>query len=236
MSLVKRLVGSHAFQKTVGIMAAEYLRLVWSTTWFVVEPAGFVEHAEFDFPVIVGIWHGQHYLLPFMRGERAFKVLVSRHRDGEINAIAAEHLGIGTIRGSGDHGVEFARKGGVAAFRQIVATLAQGCSVTLTADVPKVTRIAGPGIVRLAALSGRPIYLVAIATRNRVTLDNWDRTEINLPFGRGGIVGRGPFRVAADSDGDALETARRTIETELAGATVRAHELADRTHGGAARV
>jgi lysophospholipid acyltransferase (LPLAT)-like uncharacterized protein len=232
MSLVKRLVGSRAFQKTVGIMAAEYLRLVWSTTGFVVEPEGFVEHAEFDFPVIVGIWHGQHYLLPFMRGERAFKVLVSRHRDGEINAIAAEHLGIGAIRGSGDHGVEFARKGGVGAFRQMLAALAQGCSVTLTADVPKVARFAGRGIVRLAAVSGRPIYLVAIATRNRVTLDNWDRTEINLPFGRGGIVGRGPFRIAADADADALETARRTIETELNVATARAHQLADRRRGG----
>jgi lysophospholipid acyltransferase (LPLAT)-like uncharacterized protein len=232
MSLVKRLVGSRAFQKTVGIMAAEYLRLVWSTTGFVVEPEGFVEHAEFDFPVIVGIWHGQHYLLPFMRGERAFKVLISRHRDGEINAIAAEHLGIGAIRGSGDHGVEFARKGGVGAFRQMLAALAQGCSVTLTADVPKVARIAGRGIVRLAAVSGRPIYLVAIATRNHVMLDNWDRTEVNLPFGRGGIVGRGPFRIAADADTDALETARRTIETELNVATARAHQLADRRRGG----
>jgi lysophospholipid acyltransferase (LPLAT)-like uncharacterized protein len=217
-------------------MAAEYLRLVWTTTGFVVEPEGIVEQARSDFPVIIGIWHGQHYLLPFMRGDLAFKVLISRHRDGEINAIAAEHLGIGAIRGSGDHGVEFARKGGVSAFRQMLATLAQGVSVTLTADVPKVSRVAGPGIVRLAALSGRPIYLVAIATRNRITLDNWDRTEINLPFGRGGIVGRGPFRVAADADAEALARARQTIQDALDGATLRAHELADRPRGGLARV
>jgi lysophospholipid acyltransferase (LPLAT)-like uncharacterized protein len=217
-------------------MAAEYLRLVWTTTGFVVEPEGIVEQARSDFPVIVGVWHGQHYLLPFMRGDLAFKVLISRHRDGEINAIAAEHLGIGAIRGSGDHGVEFARKGGVSAFRQMLATLAQGVSVTLTADVPKVSRVAGPGIVRLAALSGRPIYLVAIATHNRVTLGNWDRTEINLPFGRGGIVGRGPFRVAPDADADALESARQIIQGALDGATLRAHELADRPRGGLARV
>ena len=236
MSLVKRLVGSRPFQRTVGVMAAEYLRLVWMTTRFTVEPEGFVERAQPDFPVIVGVWHGQHYLLPFMRGEHVFKVLVSRHRDGEINAIAAEHLGIGTIRGSGDHGTEFARKGGVSAFRQILAALAQGCSVTLTADVPKVTRVAGRGIVRLAAISGRPIYLVAITTRNRITLDNWDRTEINLPFGRGGIVGRGPFRVAPDADADALESARQTIQGALDGATLRAHQLADRPRGGVARV
>jgi lysophospholipid acyltransferase (LPLAT)-like uncharacterized protein len=234
--LVKRLVGSRPFQRAVGVMAAEYLRLVWTTTGFLVEPEGIVEQARADFPVIVGVWHGQHYLLPFMRGDLAFKVLISRHRDGEINAIAAEHLGIGAIRGSGDHGVEFARKGGVGAFRQMLATLAQGISVTLTADVPKVSRAAGPGIVRLAALSGRPIYLVAIATRNRVTLDNWDRTEINLPFGRGGIVGRGPFRVAHDADADALENARQTIQSALDGATLRAHELADQPRGGLARV
>ncbi len=233
MTLVKRVVGSRPFQKAVGVMAAEYLRLVWMTTRFRQEPEGFVE--QVDFPAIVGVWHGQHYLVPFMRGEHVFKTLVSRHRDGEINAIAAEHLGIGTIRGSGDHGPEFARKGAVSAFRRILAALAQGSSVTLTADVPKVSRVAGPGIVRLAAVSGRPIYLVAIATRNRVTLDNWDRTEINVPFGRGGIVGRGPFRVAADADDDALETARRTIETELDAATARAHELADRPRAGIAR-
>jgi lysophospholipid acyltransferase (LPLAT)-like uncharacterized protein len=85
-------------------------------------------------------------------------------------------------------------------------------------------------------VSGRPIYLVAIATRNRITLDNWDRSEISLPFGRGGIVGRGPFRVAADADDDALEAARHTIESELADATARAHELADRPRGSDARV
>ena len=232
----RRVAQSPAVQKAIGFLAAEFLRLVWWTNRLVLEPADFYEAVEPDLPVIVGMWHGQHYLVPFMREGLPFKVLISRHRDGEINAIAAEHLGIGTIRGSGDHGVEFARKGGVGAFRQMLATLADGCSVTLTADVPKVARLAGPGIVRLAAVSGRPIYLVAIATRNRITLDNWDRSEISLPFGRGGIVGRGPFRVAADADDDALEAARHTIESELADATTRAHELADRPRGGDARV
>jgi lysophospholipid acyltransferase (LPLAT)-like uncharacterized protein len=236
MTLVKRLVGSRPFQRAVGVMAAEYLRLVWMTTRFTVEPVGFVEQLGSDVPLIIAVWHGQHFLWPFIRGETRVKVLVSRHRDGEINAIVAEHLGVRTIRGSGGHGGEFARKGAVAAFRQMIAELAQGWTVAMTADVPKVSRVAGRGIARLAAVSGRPIYLVAIATGNRVTLNNWDRTEINLPFGRGGIVGRGPFRVAADADDDALEAVRRTIESELAVATTRAHELADQPRGGEARV
>jgi lysophospholipid acyltransferase (LPLAT)-like uncharacterized protein len=241
MSLVKRLVGSRPFQKTVGIMAAEYLRLVWMTTRFAIEPEGFIERAQSDFPVIIGFWHGQHFLIPFLRQRvqvpQEFKVLISRHRDGEINAIAAEHLGIGAVRGSGAHGgIEFTRKGGVSAFRQMLTVLAEGTSMALTADIPKISRVAGLGILRLAALSGRPIYLIAITTRNRITLDNWDRTEINLPFGRGAIVGRGPFRIAPDADDVALETARRTVESELEAATLQARALAQAPRRGLARV
>jgi lysophospholipid acyltransferase (LPLAT)-like uncharacterized protein len=241
MSLLKRIVGSGPFQRTVGIVGAEYLRLVWMTTRFTMEPEDFVAQAEAELPVIVGVWHGHHFLLPFLRRYLRrpcdVRVLVSRHRDAEINAIAAEHLGVGTIRGSGAHGgPEFTRKGGVGAFRQMLATLQQGTTVALTADIPKISRIAGEGIVRLAALSGRPIYLVAITTRNCIVLDNWDRTEISLPFGRGGIAGRGPFRIAADADAAALESARQMVERELDAATLRARELAGAAHRGLARV
>jgi lysophospholipid acyltransferase (LPLAT)-like uncharacterized protein len=235
MSLVKGLVGSRPFQRAVGVMAAEYLRLVWKTTRFVVEPEGIYQRGEAEVPVIFGMWHGQHFLLPFLRGSSAAKVLISRHRDGAINAIAAERLGIETIRGSGAHGREFLRKGALGAFREMVEALAQGYSMALTADVPKIARVAGLGIVRLAAASGRPIYLVALATKNRITLNNWDHTVINLPFGRGAIVGRGPYRIAADADPAALEAARRTLEADLNAATVRAYELADRPRRDRAR-
>jgi lysophospholipid acyltransferase (LPLAT)-like uncharacterized protein len=227
MSLKQRVVSSRPFQKAVGIMAAEYLRLVWSTTRFVVEPEGIYERGNAEVPIILGMWHGQHFLLPFVRGNNPAKVLVSRHRDGAINAIAAERLGIGTIRGSGAHGREFLRKGALGAFRDMVEALAQGYSMALTADVPKIARVAGLGIVRLAATSGRPIYLVAVATRNRITLRNWDRTVINLPFGRGAIVASGPHRVPTDADTAAFERARKDIETGLNAVTARAYELAD---------
>ncbi|HEY6254958.1 MAG TPA: lysophospholipid acyltransferase family protein [Xanthobacteraceae bacterium] len=234
MSLVKRLVGSRPFQRAIGVMAAEYLRLVWTTTSFTEEPEGSVNRAKSDFPIIVGMWHGQHFLFPFLRGELPVKVLISRHRDGEINAIAAERLGVGTIRGSGSHGGGSAHKDGVGAFYGMAGALTQGCSVALTADVPKVARRAGPGIVRLAAVSGRPIYVAAIATRNHIMLDNWDHTEINLPFGRGGITARGPMRVAANADEHALEAARQAVEAELNLANARARELAQARRGGGA--
>ena len=174
MSWVKRLVALRPFQMTAGIVAAEYLRLVWKTTRFVVEPEGIYEQFERDAPVIIAMWHGQHFLIPFIRrAEDRAKVLVSRHRDGEINALAAERLGVGAIRGSGHHGGGFIGKGGVSAFKEMLGALHEGYNVALTADIPKVARTAGLGIVKLASASGRPIYPIAIATRRRMELTNW---------------------------------------------------------------
>ena len=229
MSFVKRLVGSRPFQKTTGVLAAEYLRLVWKTTRLAIEPEGVYEKVDRDAPVIIAMWHGQHFLAPFIRrAQHRAKVLVSRHRDGEINALAVEWLGIDAIRGSGNHGGGFLGKGGVSAFKEMLSALEAGYNVALTADIPKVARVAGLGVVKLASASGRPIYPIAIATRRRVELNNWDRTAINLPFGRGGGVAGEPICVPADADAAALETARCALEASLNAATARAYALADR--------
>ena len=75
-----------------------------------------------------------------------------------------ERLNIGTIRGSGAHNGEFYRKGGAAAFAEMLKALNEGYNIAMTADVPKVARIAGFGVVKLAQHSGRPIYAVAMAS------------------------------------------------------------------------
>jgi lysophospholipid acyltransferase (LPLAT)-like uncharacterized protein len=107
--------------------------------------------------------------------------------------------------------------------------------VALTADVPKISRVAGPGIVRLARDSGRPIYPVAIASSRRIELNNWDRSVINLPFSRmAGVVGD-PVRVAPDADDAALELARKAVENALNAATARAYAIVDRTEDGQSR-
>src|SRR6185312_14229986 len=181
-------------------------------------------------PAIIAMWHGQHFLMPFLKKDTAdhrAKVLISRHRDGEVNAIAAEKLGIGTIRGSGAHNGEFHRKGGAAAFTEMLDALADGYNVAMTADVPKVARIAGLGVVKLAQHSGRPIYPVAIASSRRKELKNWDRTAINLPFSRIAMVANRPIWVPADPDAATLEEKRREVEDELNLLTRRAYELAD---------
>jgi hypothetical protein len=80
-----------------------------------------------EMPLILTFWHGQHFLTPFVpKPHHKAKVMISRSFDADVNAIAAEALGIGTIRGSGTHRKNFHEKGGVAATRQMIEALVAG--------------------------------------------------------------------------------------------------------------
>jgi lysophospholipid acyltransferase (LPLAT)-like uncharacterized protein len=228
VNLARQFKSRPWFQTAVGVLAAEYLRLVWATSRFTTEPADPYQLYDREQPVILAMWHGQHFMMPFFRRDYSVKVLISRHSDGEINAIAAERLGVGAVRGSGDHGGRFHVKGGVGAFRSMTELLAEGWNMALTADVPKVSRVAGLGIIKLASESGRPIIPVALATSRRVILNSWDRSEVNLPFSRGAMVVGEPIRVPAAADADALEEARAALEGALNVGTERAHAIVDR--------
>lgn len=230
MKLSSRIVRSRAFQIVIGVACAKYLRLVWMTNRVTVAPHDLYEEIKPHFPVIITMWHGQHFMMPFLKRNQPghqTRVLISRHRDGEINAIAAERLGVGTIRGSGDTGGRFDRKGGVSAFKAMIDALKTGYNVALTADVPKISRVAGYGVTKLAAYSGRPIYAVAIASSRRHVLDNWDKSAINLPFGHLVFVADGPIRVPDTNDSAVLEQSRLEIERRLNAATDRAYAIAD---------
>jgi lysophospholipid acyltransferase (LPLAT)-like uncharacterized protein len=209
----------------VGFLVSGFLRLVWRTNRFSFDPPEVYGIVEPQMPAIFAFWHGQHFLTPFIKTKEIHraKVLISRHRDGEFNAIVAERLGIGTIRGSGDHGSAFHRKGGVGAFKEMVRALEQGYNVALTADVPKRSRIAGLGIIMLARESGRPIMPFAMVTSRFLRLKNWDRTTINLPFGRGALVGGEIIMVPPDAGAEAMEELRARLEATLNDATARAY-------------
>jgi lysophospholipid acyltransferase (LPLAT)-like uncharacterized protein len=224
----RRIARSPPVQRFIGRLAAEYLRLVWRTCRLTLEPANLYETFDPQMPTIVEMWHGQHFMVPFLSRRHRVKVLISRHRDGEINAYAAQRLGIEPLRGSGDHSRRFDVKGGVGAFKGMLTALAEGYNMALTADVPKVARVAGLGIVMLGRFSQRPIYPVAVATSRRIVLKNWDRSAINLPFGRIAIVLGEPIRVPADADDAMMEQCRALVEQRLGQVTERAYQIVDR--------
>ena len=223
--LLRNVLRSSWLQRAAGFLAAEFLRLVWLTNRFSFDPPDVYDIVEPQMPAILAFWHGQHFMTPFIKTKESHrgKVLISRHRDGEFNALAVERLGIGTIRGSGDHGSAFSRKGGVGAFKEMMHALAENYNVALTADVPKRSRIAGLGIIMLARESGRPIMPFAMATSRFLRLKNWDRTTINLPFGRGALVGGEIIMVPPDAGAETMEELRARLEATLNDATRRAY-------------
>ncbi|WP_417666684.1 lysophospholipid acyltransferase family protein [Roseibium sp.] len=232
--MLKRFGRHPALLKGVGSFLANYLKFVRRTNRFVVDPPGIYEQIPDQLPVIVAMWHGQHFMAPFIRPDGwAVSVMISRSADGEINAIAAEKLGLGLIRASGSQKAhQISKRGGMRGFIEAMRTLKKGENVALTADVPKgPARVAGPGIVQLARHSGRPIIPVAVATSRSVELNSWDKASINLPFGRGAIAIGDLIHVDPEADDDALEVARQAVEEGLNATTRRAYELVGRSDG-----
>lgn len=227
MKAVLKTVGrARPVLEAAGWLAKTYLGLVERTTRFVTEPPGFIEDIRGDLPVIVAMWHGQHFMVHYAwpPGIRV-AALISRHEDGEINAIILRHLGVEPIRGSGGQGAKIRHRGGPAALREMARRLAQGQTVVMTADVPKVSRRAGPGIVALARLTGRPIYPIAVVSNRRFDFRTWDRASLGKPFGRGAMVLGNPIRVPDDADAEGLEAARLAVERELDAVHARAYAL-----------
>jgi lysophospholipid acyltransferase (LPLAT)-like uncharacterized protein len=226
---LNRVASSQAVLGFCGWLLAVHYKAVGLTNSVVHSPeTDYYKPFDSNQAVIIAFWHGQHFLVPFIgwHPER-LNILVTTHKDGEIVARACGHFGLRCIRGSG--GGDFVRKKAVRAFTTMLHALQRNESVVMTADVPKVARVAGLGIVTLAKHSGCPIIPVAMATSRRYELSNWDRTCINLPFGRMSAVRGEPIWVARHADDAALEAARAKVEQDMNEVTVRAYELCDRT-------
>jgi lysophospholipid acyltransferase (LPLAT)-like uncharacterized protein len=226
--MFKWLLTSDAGLSIAGFLLALHYRFVsWTNRVVRIPSLSFYDPLERE-PVIIALWHGEHFLIPFF-GWRQNRItsLVTLHRDGEILVRAGQRFGCKYIRGSGDNGREFVRKKALRAFRGMLRLIKSGESIVMTADVPKIARVAGLGIVTLAQYSGRPIIPLGMGTSRRYRLSNWDRSCIGLPFGRMVMVRGEPIRVARDADDAALELARRQVEERLDEVTVLAYAAAD---------
>jgi lysophospholipid acyltransferase (LPLAT)-like uncharacterized protein len=226
--MLKKLGRKPIVLNALGGVFAAYVRLVQKTTRWTFEPRDLAEALGADAPVILSLWHGQHVFVPIgWPRDLPVSALVARHADGEINAIALEKLGFGTIRGAGGGGNQrkLIKRGGMQALRGMVRALKGGTSVAITADVPQIGGIVGEGIVLLAKLSGRPILPLAVVTRRRRHFNSWDKATLSLPFSRGAIVLGETVRVGSDADEEELEKARLAVGEALNRAHARAYAI-----------
>lgn len=227
----KPIQDSRFFKNFVASAAANYIRLVRLTNPMAKgsdDPTeGFLRNGN----SIFALWHGQHIFMPgyHPRGN-PMATMISKSADAEINALCTEKLGLKVFRGSGGREREKAiEKGGVRGLIAMKKALDAGMSVGTVADIPSGTpRQAGLGIITLAKLSGRPIVPIAVNTSRRKVLEKtWDRTTVNLPFGRSAIIFGEPIHVPRDADDAAMEAKRRELTEAMDVVTERARALAD---------
>jgi lysophospholipid acyltransferase (LPLAT)-like uncharacterized protein len=226
------LAQSRFVKNAIASLLAQFVRLVRMTSPLVAGSARFSggAYAEFE-PGIIALWHGQHLLTPaYYPKRKPLVAMVSRSADAELNALMLEKFGIEAVRGSGGReSTKHLDKGGARALLALKKSLATGKNVAMIADIPHGTpRDAGLGIVLLARLSGRPILPTAITTSRRKVLEkSWDKTTINLPFGRSSIVIGTPIFVPADADDAEMERKRLEVTVALNAATTEAYRLVD---------
>jgi 3-deoxy-D-manno-octulosonic-acid transferase len=117
---------------------ANYIKFVINTSTIVADPPDYVERAKGLHPLIIALWHGQFFLLPgIYPREIPGRAIVGRHDDAEALARVLRRFGLELVRGAGAAGRRGGRdRGGAEAAHGLIASLREGFSVALTADVP----------------------------------------------------------------------------------------------------
>lgn len=161
-----------------------------------------------DIPRIYILWH-EYMLCPlYLRGHCNLAVLLSQHRDADIVARVAGHMGLECVRGS-------TYRGGIAAVRQM---LSKGLRMHLavTPDGPRGPRrqlAAGP--IYLASKLGLPLVALGFGYSRPWRVRSWDRFAIPRPYSRARSVVGPPVHVPAGLDRRGIESYRVSVERLL---------------------
>jgi lysophospholipid acyltransferase (LPLAT)-like uncharacterized protein len=165
-------------------------------------------------PFIAAMWHNRILVLPITferfrhRGQR-LAVLTSASRDGGLLSAVVRQFGFETVRGSSS------RRGGVA-LRELHGKLAEGVDVAITPDGPRgPVYTVSPGIIFLAAKTGRPLMLVHVECERCWQLKSWDRFRIPKPFSKVIVTFRLAGPLGELTTNEEFEQARVRFANEL---------------------
>jgi lysophospholipid acyltransferase (LPLAT)-like uncharacterized protein len=151
---------------------------------------------------IGAFWHGRLLMMPAVYKGRGLKVLISRHRDGELIGRTIKIFGFEAVRGS-------TTRGGVSGIKGLAKALKGRYDVAIAPDGPR-----GPGyqvqsgVIQLAKITRCPIFPLTFSASPKIVLRTWDRFIIPFPFSRGIFVWGEPIWV--DPEGDEGEVKEKT--------------------------
>jgi lysophospholipid acyltransferase (LPLAT)-like uncharacterized protein len=169
---------------------------------------------------IMAFWHGRILPATIFFQRRGIVVITSENFDGEWIARIIERFGYGTARGS-------TSRGGRRALLQLSRDMAAGKPAAFTMDGPRgPARVAQPGALWLAKLTGNPVLPFHIEADRYWTANSWDRTQIPKPFATVSIAVGDPFEISRDAEDAGIDDARRELEARLQALEARALQMA----------
>jgi hypothetical protein len=161
-----------------------------------------------DGPRIYVFWH-EYILLPLsLRGHCRLAMLLSQHRDAEILARVAHHVGFDCVRGS-------TRRGGAKAIWELEQQ-SRRQHLTITPDGPRgPRRELAPGPIYLASRLRLPLVAMGFGYDRPWRIKSWDRFAVPRPFSRARAVIGPAMTLPADLDRSGLESCRQRVERLL---------------------
>ncbi len=162
-------------------------------------------------PCIFALWHAHQCGLYSLKGKSKTNVMISRSKDGEIIARAAEIMGLKTVRGS-------ITRGGASATLELVNRIKKGDNGAITVDGPKgPNRVVKKGIIEIARMTGVPIVPITwySPSKGYIKLKTWDEFRFPL-FCRKMLMYYGePIYVDSNADDTEIENKRKYLEDTM---------------------
>ena len=160
-------------------------------------------------PVVLLVWHGRIFLVPYYFRKKQIMPLVSPSEDGEIVAQIMARWGYKILRGSGSHTM-------VSAWKQMIGELKNSGEVIIVPDGPRgPNRVFKLGGLKLARDTGAFCVPFTFSTNRKKVLGSWDRFLMFMPFSRVVVIFGTPFTIDKDMDNEGLEKERFRSEKLL---------------------
>jgi lysophospholipid acyltransferase (LPLAT)-like uncharacterized protein len=105
----------------------------------------------------------------------------------------------------------------------MVRFLRNGIDIAITPDGPKGPRhVVKEGVIRLARITGVPIFPVTFNCSRKYHVNSWDRFLFPVPFSKGVFIWGNPITIPRSANKAEAERKRNVLEQELTRITVQA--------------
>jgi lysophospholipid acyltransferase (LPLAT)-like uncharacterized protein len=188
-------------------------RLFWilakSGRWTVLGDEAYKKAKEQGKPVILLVWHGRIFIVPYFFRKRGIMPLISPSKDGEIAAQIMARWGYKILRGSSSHSI-------IKAWNEMKKELENGGEIIIVPDGPRgPDRVLKAGCIKLAQETGACLVPFSFSASKKRILKSWDHF-LMFPFFSKVVAMHGPpLEIPPAMTDEEFERERQRVEKVL---------------------